>query len=359
MSQTFISAHQPFVPMCPYRFSMLSRTLTVALTVCFLRSCLAQSYLEATKTVPGETLLNRDTNTRCSPGTYSGNGKTPCTECPPGKYSKGTYILTSIPYFCSISYRLLESGVTSCIPARAGYYIPTAKATAETACMSGTYSSTTGCTSCDSCPAGYQCPSMNLASPQKCSPGRYSTGGAKECDRCPAGTFNNIQGATQCCECAAGWFNVNNILLHVLLVLIRYRTSLGPTWKHKLSGVSEFSICIFRVKVEMLVDVPTNIHILLQALETAVVAQRLQENGQSPRLVHREAMGAAVRFQVVSAVRISYADHTFKLIRPPSPPQVLMLNDVLVTPHFAVGWAKKLVLFLDTTGVQDSMATIP
>lgn len=104
---------------------------------------------------------------------------------------------------------LLESGVTSCIPARAGYYIPSPKATTETACKSGTYSSTTGSTSCGSCPPGYMCPNNALASPQRCSPGRYSTGGLTDCTRCGAGTFNNIQGATGCCDCAAGWFNVS------------------------------------------------------------------------------------------------------------------------------------------------------
>ncbi|KAF9566804.1 GCC2 and GCC3 family protein [Agrocybe pediades] len=160
---------------------MFSRFVVAVLAACcLLCPSWAQQTLnhEPTKTSPGV----------CSPGTYSGNGKKPCTDCPAGKYSK-------------------ESGVTSCIPARAGYYIPTPRATAETACNSGTYSSTTGATSCDSCPPGYQCPSNNLASPQKCSPGRYSTGGAKECGRCSTGTFNNVQGATGCCDCAAGWFN--------------------------------------------------------------------------------------------------------------------------------------------------------
>jgi hypothetical protein len=50
-----------------------------------------------------------------------------------------------------------------------------------------------------------------MSVPQQCSPGRYSTGGVKDCPRCPAGYFNNIHAATECCACAAGWFNVSRV----------------------------------------------------------------------------------------------------------------------------------------------------
>lgn len=148
--------------------------------------CNAIAHLELTS-ASGERLVLRDE--RCSPGTYSkAQGKPPCYDCLAGTYSK-------------------ESGVSSCTAARAGYYIPTSKATAEIPCREGTYSASTGSTSCDACPPGYQCPSKALASPQRCSPGKYSTEGLKECVKCSAGTFNNIQGATSCCDCAAGWYN--------------------------------------------------------------------------------------------------------------------------------------------------------
>jgi hypothetical protein len=114
-----------------------------------------------------------------------------------------------------------ESGVPSCIAARAGYYVPTPGATTEMACQQGTYSASTGSTSCATCPPGYQCPSNALSSPQRCSPGRYSTGGLTECVKCSAGTFNDIQGATSCCDCAAGWYNVSS--LHELNLFV------GPT----------------------------------------------------------------------------------------------------------------------------------
>ncbi|KAH9485364.1 Protein priA [Psilocybe cubensis] len=141
---------------------------------------------EPTKTFPD--IQPRNGNSRCSPGTWSSKGTTPCNDCSPGSYSK-------------------ESGVTSCLLARAGYYVPTPRATTETPCQSGTYSTSTGSTSCGSCPPGHMCPNNALANPQKCSPGRYSTGGLTECTKCSAGTFNSIQGATGCCPCAAGWYN--------------------------------------------------------------------------------------------------------------------------------------------------------
>ncbi|KAF4621248.1 hypothetical protein D9613_000658 [Agrocybe pediades] len=70
---------------------MFSRFVVAVLAACcLLCPSWAQQTLnhEPTKTSPGVYLNYRDNNDRCSPGTYSGNGKKPCTDCPAGKYSK-------------------------------------------------------------------------------------------------------------------------------------------------------------------------------------------------------------------------------------------------------------------------------
>jgi hypothetical protein len=168
--------------------------------------CNAIAHLELTRTSAKHLVLRDDD--RCSPGTYSKTqGKPPCYDC------LAEHIQTvTLSSFMSPSKPKpsAEFGVLSCIAARAGYYVPTSRATTEMACQQGTYSASTGSTSCATCPPGYQCPSSALASPQRCSPGRYSTGGVTECVKCSAGTFNEIQGATSCCDCAAGWYNVSS-----------------------------------------------------------------------------------------------------------------------------------------------------
>ncbi|CAA7263182.1 unnamed protein product [Cyclocybe aegerita] len=175
----------PFHPSRKRSAAMHLLTLLLLPPVFLLAS---SAHEEPTRTFNDVPLVPRS-NDRCSPGTYSSNnGYPPCLSCSAGSYSK-------------------EYGVTSCRQARAGYYVSSGGATTETPCPSGNYAKETGRSSCPSCPAGYQCPSDALANPQACSPGRYSKGGLVWCEKCSAGTFNNIQGATGCCNCAAGWFN--------------------------------------------------------------------------------------------------------------------------------------------------------
>ncbi|KAF9034081.1 GCC2 and GCC3 family protein [Panaeolus papilionaceus] len=132
--------------------------------------------------------LATNSNERCPLGSYSSTGMGPCKACPAGSYTK-------------------ELGQKSCLPARAGYYVPSTSSQTEYACAKGTYSPVQGSTSCTPCPLGHMCPSAALAVPQQCSPGRYASKvGTVDCPKCDKGTFNNIHKATGCCKCAAGWF---------------------------------------------------------------------------------------------------------------------------------------------------------
>lgn len=179
---------------------------------------------------------------KCAAGKYSSTGSEPCAPCPAGSYSKGERLQPCQYYQNDTNYETIwiETGRTSCILARAGYYIPTAGATSEKDCGASKYAPTAGMTACLPCPPGYMCPSNNVHTPQQCSPGRYSTGGVAYCPLCAAGTFNTIHSATGCCPCPAGCFTVSGMRSMKKSKLIEF---VGSNGSYELPKVSSSFLC--------------------------------------------------------------------------------------------------------------------
>jgi hypothetical protein len=80
-------------------------------------------------------------------------------------------------------------------------------------CPAGTYGSSAGLTSaqCDGpCSPGHACPSGSTAATTvQCGVGQYSSGGVGECSLCPPGSYGSVSGLTsQACSgaCPAGRF---------------------------------------------------------------------------------------------------------------------------------------------------------
>jgi hypothetical protein len=76
-------------------------------------------------------------------------------------------------------------GQTSCIPAPAGSYVPTAGAATATLCPAGSYQNATGASSCVLAPIGTY----------------VATTGATTVTSCPVGMTTNAEGATSASQC--------------------------------------------------------------------------------------------------------------------------------------------------------------
>lgn len=98
------------------------------------------------------------------------------------------------------------TGNAPCDAAEAGYFVPTAGATAQTACPVGTYSSVTGAETCQDAPAGSYVSTVAAASALLCDAGTYSaTAGSASCTPAGAGFFVALIGSTAQTACPAGY----------------------------------------------------------------------------------------------------------------------------------------------------------
>ncbi|KAG2496095.1 hypothetical protein HYH03_005698 [Edaphochlamys debaryana] len=130
----------------------------------------------------------------CSPcpnGTWSLEGSTECTRCPPGTYGSGS--CTKCP---PATYQD-EAGAKECKPCPPGFTtLPGAK----------------NLTQCKICPTGsyvkeesgecVPCPKDTYST--ACKPGYFAAQAGDPCKACPPGTFASANGSTSCTPCAPG-----------------------------------------------------------------------------------------------------------------------------------------------------------
>ncbi len=116
------------------------------------------------------------------------------------------------------------SGYEPCTPAAAGYFVPVAGSTSQTACAPGSFSATAGQSSCVNAPAGSYASGTANTSATLCPAGTFSaTAGQSSCtlaaigsyvdapgknhqSPCPAGTFSATVGQSSCTSAPAGSF---------------------------------------------------------------------------------------------------------------------------------------------------------
>jgi hypothetical protein len=146
---------------------------------------------------------------RCPPGQYAktSGGVTSCFNCLAGSYNDSMFFAHRCGHCLTIVFT--DTGATSCTLAAAGYYVPTAAATAESTCTPGSYSGMTGSIACSDCTAGHYCPNTAMATPSACAAGSYSPGGqVSKCTKCDQGTFTGFEGSSSCCPCCANFYAV-------------------------------------------------------------------------------------------------------------------------------------------------------
>jgi hypothetical protein len=189
-------------------------------------------------------------NTMCPRGSFGPGGHSPCSLCPPGRFSaaavqvaceacpsgrfgSGSGLLTaacsgpcSAGFACGAgstnstgavcpagTYSL--SGAGGCTGCPAGVYgsLPgLTQATCTAPCRPGRFGAEPGLTSptcTGNCTAGYACPAGSTSpTVQLCPVGQYSLAGAGTCSNCPGGTYGNSVGlTTPACSgpCAEGF----------------------------------------------------------------------------------------------------------------------------------------------------------
>ncbi len=118
-------------------------------------------------------IIEFDGPASCSAGSYSTDGKAPCTLCSKGYYQP-------------------NEGQTSCTAAPTGSYVAEQGATKATECSIGSYSDQAASSSCTLAPAGSFVSIIGATEATMCSDGYYSvTEGSASCNQCPAMTISN------------------------------------------------------------------------------------------------------------------------------------------------------------------------
>ncbi|KAH6914452.1 hypothetical protein BKA70DRAFT_667128 [Coprinopsis sp. MPI-PUGE-AT-0042] len=137
------------------------------------------------ESAPLSDALLRRTTTQCAAGTYSSNGKSPCTNCPAG-YMCPTPGLNA-PQKCSPG-RYSTGGAKECIKCAAGTFNNIEKATSCCPCAAGWFLAVPGNVNCQQCPSGtpYSLPGASAMS--QCS--------AKPLLHTPSKTSNQGPGST-------------------------------------------------------------------------------------------------------------------------------------------------------------------
>ena len=120
---------------------------------------------------------------------------------PAGWYSEA--ISNTDPRYADQKYETL--------PCPVGYYCP--DGSYETiACPAGYYRDTEygkDVTDCGPCPAGTYCPTVGFHTPTPCGLGNFCPEGSAVQQKCPRGTYNDVQGAYDsrgCKACTAGYY---------------------------------------------------------------------------------------------------------------------------------------------------------
>jgi hypothetical protein len=143
--------------------------------------------------------------TPCSPGSYSTTGNAPCTAADAGNFVSGTGATAETA--CLAGTYQPNTGQSSCVSADAGSFVANAGSTAETACLAGTYQPKTGQSSCVSADAGNFVANAGSASESQCLAGTYQpTTGQSSCLSADVGNFSANAGSASESKCLAGTY---------------------------------------------------------------------------------------------------------------------------------------------------------
>lgn len=145
-------------------------------------------------------------STPCAEGTFSANGKFPCTDASPGRFVDT--VSATAETLCPAGTFQPNNGATECLQAQIGFFVGSQGQSSQTECAAGTTTTTTGATSCDPIPCAPGTFSDNGKFPcTDASPGRFvDTSNATAETLCPAGTYQPNNGATGCLQAQIGFF---------------------------------------------------------------------------------------------------------------------------------------------------------
>mmetsp|Transcript_76186 Transcript_76186/g.166251 ORF Transcript_76186/g.166251 Transcript_76186/m.166251 type:complete len:517 (+) Transcript_76186:243-1793(+) len=125
----------------------------------------------------------------CNRGTYRDAVLHTCEACPIGQFSPLVE---------------LADEVSTCVPARPGYYAPNQTAIEDIPCKKGSFSSSSGAAVCELCESGHFASTEASTGCKACPAGTYQGGqGSSNCLRCPLGSYQNKVGQTACKACPA------------------------------------------------------------------------------------------------------------------------------------------------------------
>eukprot|EP00644_Phytophthora_capsici_P016237 jgi/Phyca11/117719/e_gw1.34.423.1 len=136
----------------------------------------------------------------CQPGSFSLDGKGPCTHCPKGYKCATT---TDAPVQC-VDGTYSPVDAVDCLECPAGKYCP--QPSSDPISCSVGYYSVIGSTACIPCPAGMECASPSSI-PVECPSGTYTPGPASSCLPCPSGSAcANATATPTVYSCHPGFF---------------------------------------------------------------------------------------------------------------------------------------------------------
>lgn len=141
---------------------------------------------------------------KCAAGTYSEDGRVPCTKASPGHYVEETGAKAQIPCRPGTYNAVVDSALASaCVEAEAGHYVSLAGASSQQPCPAGQYAEGTAAIVCLPAGLGHYVATEGASSQLECAAGTYAPfSGASHCAIAPAGTYAPA-GARAPIACAA------------------------------------------------------------------------------------------------------------------------------------------------------------